>query len=302
MAIKITATPNGGRPADPSTPPSADFDTTMPARFASSDSREREARTEAANYAAHGLKAMHELNASAEAVRALRPVKPPHLRPTPSGRTNGVWDPLKEKEVRKYSRVSGWFDREREAGENSESVVDELLDRAGRGEGRPDEDPVERIARIEDRDRLADAARHATHRAGAVTAARLTKLARDNKRAMMEAAQADLRDLVADAHQAALALEGVDSAEVAIKLGEAAVIAWGTRDGLRERMLTVAQSVHFIRRATTDGFGYVQGRSPDALNRAGLETETSASTWAVVDQWLEDLGTKDAAVDLLVGR
>ncbi|MDP0399182.1 hypothetical protein [Tsukamurella strandjordii] len=277
-------------------------DPLAPPTFASGAQRQRErnADTAAKNADARTAQIAAETNHNITAAMAQRPTARPSLKAKPSGRVAEIWNPIRERTVGAFSRVSSRLDGAPEAGQTREALIAAALDAGARREKIAD-DLTDRLAAVERRDELAEASRAGVHLAGSMTAARLTALAHDHADELYEAVQADLRDLIVDSGQVARALEGVDSAEVAIRLGEAATIAWSARDGLRERMLAVAESARFVHRATTDGFTYM-GTAPDTLKKAGIATEGSASTWDLVDSWLEQFGTSDVIVDLLVGR
>lgn len=301
--IKVTTTPGTGGTVDPMAPPRFTYEPgEHPEQFASPDSRKRNAEIEKANQDARTAKIAAETNLSAQAAQATRPPSRPHLKATASGRVAEQWNQLVQPELDGFSRVSARFDGTREAGQTREALLAAAL-AAGRKHEKIPEDLADQLAAVERRDELTKASRAGLHLAGSMVADRLTRLAQDHKRELYAAVQADLREVVAEAHQLARALEGIDSADVAIRRGESATIAWGARDGLRERFLTVAASARFVHRATADGFAYVlAGGSPDALAKSGLETERISATWELIDSWLEDLNATDAATDLLVGR
>ncbi|KXO95211.1 Uncharacterised protein (plasmid) [Tsukamurella tyrosinosolvens] len=304
MTMKITTTPGTGGPVDPMAPPaSLDYEPgTMPEHFASKESRDRNARIERQNQDARTAKIAQETNFSAQAAQAQRPPTRPHLKAVASGRVAELWEPIRAREVGAFSRVRSRLDGTREAGQTREAILTAALESGRKREAIP-EDLGEQLARVEQRDALTEANRAGLQLAGSMVADRLTRLAQDQKRDLFAAVQADLREVVAQAHQLARALEGITDAETAIRRGESAVIAWGAREGLRERFLTVAASARFVHRACADGFQYVlAGGSPDQLGKAGLDTERISSTWELLDQWIEDLNATDAATDLLVGR
>lgn len=302
--IKIITTPGTGGHVDPMAPPKS-FDYLPgehPEHFASKESRDRNTKIERENQDARTAKYARESTLSAQAAQAMRPPTRPHLKAEASGRVAELWEPIRAREVGAFTRVRSRLDGTREAGQTREAILTAALESGRKREAIP-EDLGEQLARVERRDELTKANRAGLQLAGSMTASRLTHLAEDHKRELYDAVQADLRDVVAEAHQLARALEGIDSADVAIRRGESATIAWGARDGLRERFLAVASSARFVHRATADGFAFqLAGGSPDALGKAGLDTERISATWELIDQWIEDLNATDAATDLLVGR
>lgn len=279
-------------------------DPLSPPTFVSSAQRQRQrnAETAAANADARMAQITRETSISAQAAQAQRPPTRPHLKAVASGRVAELWEPIRAREVGAFTRVRSRLDGTHEIGQTREAILTAALESGRKREAIP-EDLGEQLARVEQRDALTEASRAGLQLAGSMTAHRLTNLALDHKKDMFAAVQADLREVVAEAHQLARALEGIDSADVAIRRGEAATIAWGARDGLRERFLVVAASARFVHRATADGFAFqLAGGSPDQLAKSGLETERVSATWELLDSWLEDLNATDAATDLLVGR
>lgn len=297
-AYNPTAAAHGGY--DPNTPPSDDFQVDMPRKFASPTSRAGNDRTAQANSDGRTERHVRETNASVAAVRAQQSARRPALGG--SGLTGGaadIWKPIRDREVGAFSRVKSRLEA-REAGKTAEAILTAALD-AGRKREAILEDLAEQLAEVAGTGRLIEASTNAVHQAGAMTTARLNAAIRDHRHELETAVHQDLADLVADAAQVARELEGITDAEVAIRRGQSAVVAWGLRDGIRERMLAVAKDLHFLRRATRDGFTYLRGGEPDHLATAGPET-TFSSTWALVDELLEQLNATDATTDLLVGR
>ncbi|KXO90275.1 hypothetical protein AXK56_09210 [Tsukamurella pulmonis] len=273
--------------------------TLMPEHFASPSSRETNDKIDRKNLEDRTAKIARETTLSAQAAQAMQPqARPTLLTNALTGSAEAIWGPILRRELGSCSRVTSRL-QPREAGKTSTAILEAALDAGRKREAIP-EDLAEQLAEVAGTGRLIEASRDGAYLAGSMTAARLSSEIKARKKELEAAAHQDLAALVADAAQVARELEGVDSADVAIRRGQSAVIAWGLRDGLRERMVSIAKDLHYIRRATTSGFGFVRGGSPDRLAQGG---EVSfASTWARVDELLEKLNANDATTDLLVGR
>ena len=130
----------------------------------------------------------------------------------------------------------------------------------------------------------------------------LTADVRDLEDDLLSAVRADLDDLAKLAEQVVEGLDGATTAEDAITKGQAAVSAWQTRDLVRERVITVACSLHWVRRAVKRGFAPDTTGRPDAWPPGTDDELVSSKTWAVIDATLDDMGISDAAIEIMTGE
>ncbi|MGW0036169.1 hypothetical protein [Gordonia sp. NPDC003376] len=234
-----------------------------------------------------------------EAAHANQPKRRPQLSAKLSGRAGELWTPHHRRTMRGFQRVMGRLTVE-EITDPTPRIIANLRAQGEAGEAL-DDTQVAAIADYHRRRLDEDAMAIARRELRTQVAADLTADVRDLEDDLLSAVRADLEDLAKLAEQVVEGLDGVDSAEAAITRGDAAVSAWSTRGLVRERVITVACSLHWVRRAVKRGFAPDTTGRPDAWPPGTDDELVSSATWSIIDATLDDMGVSDAAIEIMTG-
>lgn len=261
----------------------------------------------AAAQAASDARLGREIDATNRAIGAARTAtgadveRRPSLRAELSDRALDEWGPVAKKITRGDQRARGALTVPESADPTARIVA---AMRAAGEAGEPVDPDGQHVAALTKYHRArtdADALAAARNEVTRQTTRALTDAVRDMRRDLVNAIAADLRDLASLAETVVESLDGATTADEAIAKGQNAVSAWQTRETVRERVVAVANSLHWVRRRADRGFIADATGRVDAWPPGNDERHTSAKTWESLDGILDQLGVSPAAVAIMLG-